>query len=134
MAIDHDREREELLEDLEELRESHHRADPTSAIGVILILLVILGAGWFSQDDETNSDTAGQNGPVTHFVSDECKVSGCNGELCIGINESIASTCVWQEQFACYQEASTRCEIQTSGKCGWTKTPELSSCLAERVP
>ncbi len=58
-----------------------------------------------------------------------CIVSGCNGELCIDENFGKgASTCVWQEKYQCYKSA--KCERQSGGKCDWTQTTELKSCLS----
>lgn len=56
-----------------------------------------------------------------------CRVGGCSGELCVGADDPGFSTCIWREEFACYRDAT--CELQPSGACGWTMTPELSACL-----
>ncbi len=37
------------------------------------------------------------------------------------------STCEYREEYGCYKSAT--CERQDSGKCGWTETEELNSCL-----
>lgn len=58
----------------------------------------------------------------------KCVVGGCSGELCQSADKSpLASICIYTEKYACYKQA--RCEIQTNGKCGWTKTPEFNACV-----
>lgn len=56
-----------------------------------------------------------------------CRVGGCSGQLCVGPGDPDVSTCEWREEYACYRSAT--CEPQASGRCGWTQTPELRSCL-----
>ncbi|MFA6515358.1 MAG: hypothetical protein WCT42_03805 [Candidatus Paceibacterota bacterium] len=66
------------------------------------------------------------------YTSSGCKiVSGCNGPIiCIDENTEIGgSTCVALPEYACYKASSSRCEKQTSGKCDWTNTLELKSCI-----
>jgi eight-cysteine-cluster-containing protein len=55
----------------------------------------------------------------------KCVVSGCSGQICA--SEPMVSTCEWREEYACYQTAE--CTVQADGQCGWTQTPELTSCL-----
>lgn len=54
-----------------------------------------------------------------------CIVTGCSGQICS--DQDMASTCEYREEYACYQ--LSRCERQADGACGWTQTPELTSCL-----
>ena len=58
--------------------------------------------------------------------SGACFVGGCSSQLCTD-RDDIASTCEWQEDYACYRSAT--CERQADGSCGWTQTPELRTCL-----
>lgn len=116
-----DSEREDLLQDLEKLRDGKDGPDTSIPALVILLCLLVIGSGWLSSDKSTS----------TGFVSSECKVSGCNNELCVGADEFVSSTCEFREDYACYVEANTRCEVQATGKCGWSETDELSQCLAE---
>ncbi len=58
--------------------------------------------------------------------SSPCIVSGCSGQICA--DTSVITTCEWRPQYACYAKAT--CERDSSGACGWRKTPELSACLA----
>lgn len=55
-----------------------------------------------------------------------CRPTGCSGQICA--DEDVVSTCEWTPIYACYKTA--KCEKQSDGKCGWTKTSELESCLA----
>jgi eight-cysteine-cluster-containing protein len=58
----------------------------------------------------------------------DCKKTGCSGEICS--DKDIASACIWTDYFACYQTAT--CARQADGQCGWTQTPELTSCIASK--
>lgn len=58
-----------------------------------------------------------------------CVVGGCNKEICTSADEKPAvSICIFKPEFICYQKA--RCEVQPTGKCGWTQTQELTACIA----
>ena len=57
-----------------------------------------------------------------------CIKTGCSGQICA--DETMMSTCEYREEYACYKKAS--CERQANGNCGFTKTPELTSCLARK--
>ena len=57
-----------------------------------------------------------------------CKKSGCSSQVCSDHN--VITTCEWRPEYACYQKAT--CERQADGNCGFTKTRELTSCLAAR--
>lgn len=61
-------------------------------------------------------------------IGTDCKLGGCSNELCQNeSDEPIASACIYKTSYACYKTA--RCEKQASGKCGWTQTTQLSTCL-----
>lgn len=55
-----------------------------------------------------------------------CVKTGCSGQICA--DSQRFSTCEFRPEYACYQAAA--CERQTTGACGWTSTPALTSCLA----
>jgi hypothetical protein len=57
-----------------------------------------------------------------------CQKTGCSRQICS--DHTVMSTCEWREEYACYQKAT--CERQADGNCGFTKTPELTACLARR--
>ncbi len=66
--------------------------------------------------------------PSQRFVALECKLGGCNGEICQDKeSETRVSSCVIVQGFGCYKTG--RCEKQVNGKCGWTQTQELQACL-----
>ena len=54
-----------------------------------------------------------------------CKLSGCSHEICA--DENVITPCIWRPENECYKTAL--CEVQSDGKCGWTKTGALESCL-----
>ncbi len=68
--------------------------------------------------------------PITPSVKVDCVVMGCNNEVCTTPDDPIFTACVVQPQFVCYKTAV--CEKQATGRCGWTQTPELTACLAEK--
>src|SRR5690606_5447874 len=60
-----------------------------------------------------------------------CARAGCSGQLCVPVDEAedIVTTCEYQAAYGCYREAT--CAAQPDGRCGWTPTPALTSCLAD---
>ncbi|MGH9956353.1 MAG: DUF6748 domain-containing protein [Pyrinomonadaceae bacterium] len=62
---------------------------------------------------------------MTPIVTKPCFKTGCSKQVCA--DEEVITTCEWREEYACYQKA--RCERQSDGSCGFTKTPELTACL-----
>ena len=56
-----------------------------------------------------------------------CYVGGCSGQVCSG-EADVITTCLYQESYACYQQAT--CERQTTGECGWTQSATLTACIA----
>lgn len=60
-------------------------------------------------------------------VAKACIVTGCSSQLCA--EEKVISTCEYREEYACYKTAA--CERQASGKCGWTETAALRTCLSK---
>lgn len=55
-----------------------------------------------------------------------CFVGGCSSQICSD-DPGIVSTCEWKEEYACYRGAT--CERQPDGRCGWTPTEDLLSCI-----
>ena len=58
----------------------------------------------------------------------ECHRGGCNQEIC-SEKDGMMSTCEARPEYDCYKKA--RCERQPNGKCDFTPTEELKSCLAK---
>ena len=54
-----------------------------------------------------------------------CFKTGCSSEVCA--DRDVVTTCIFRPEFACYQKAI--CARQANGECGFTQTPELTSCL-----
>jgi hypothetical protein len=57
-----------------------------------------------------------------------CIKTGCSSQICS--DHTVMSTCEWRDEYACYQTAA--CERQADGNCGFTRTRELTACLAAR--
>ena len=56
---------------------------------------------------------------------DRCLVTGCSSQVCS--DEEVFTTCEFQPQYVCYQEAI--CERNLDGECGWRDTGALQECL-----
>ena len=69
---------------------------------------------------------ASSSKPVTTAA---CVIGGCSAQLCGEKSDldGMVTSCEYREEYACYKQ--TKCERQTTGKCGWTETPELTMCL-----
>lgn len=63
---------------------------------------------------------------VTQPVAGKCFVGGCSSEVCSDRPDAV-SNCMYRPDYGCYLKA--KCERQSDGKCGWTKTEELKVCL-----
>jgi hypothetical protein len=57
-----------------------------------------------------------------------CIKTGCSSQVCS--DHTVMTTCEWRDEYACYQKAA--CERQADGNCGFTRTRELTACLAAR--
>ncbi|MBP9763648.1 MAG: hypothetical protein KBD10_02795 [Candidatus Pacebacteria bacterium] len=71
-------------------------------------------------------DVTKKDEPVVTDTENKCYTGGCSSEICSDTPGAI-SNCMYREEYACYQKA--KCERQSTGKCGWTQTSELSLCL-----
>lgn len=66
---------------------------------------------------------------VTTYLNVTCMKTGSNGELCSSV--VMASSSIWNNAYACYAPTSVVCQYQAStGKCGFTNTTNLTTCLA----
>ena len=72
---------------------------------------------------------ASANGPKKDLL---CEVSGCNGEICSQKGRKMISPCVVLPQHQCLKKS--RCEVQETGICGWTKTPDYLECMKQFQP
>lgn len=57
-----------------------------------------------------------------------CIKTGCSNQVCS--DQTVVTTCEFRPEYECYQKAT--CERQSDGNCGFTKTRELTTCLAKK--
>ena len=57
--------------------------------------------------------------------SKPCMITGCSSQVCS--DQDVVTTCEYRNEYACYRKA--KCERQSNGECGWTRTKELTSCV-----
>lgn len=62
--------------------------------------------------------------------NDDCRVAGCNSELCVNADHGGMSTCDMRPEYACFRPPTTGCAC-LEGTCGWVPTPALVSCMDE---
>jgi len=55
-----------------------------------------------------------------------CIRTGCSSQICS--DHDVITTCEYKPEYECYKKAT--CERQANGDCGFTKTKELTDCLA----
>ena len=55
-----------------------------------------------------------------------CMKTGCSGQICS--DHEVITTCEYRTEYECYKKAT--CERQANGDCAFTKTKELTDCLA----
>jgi hypothetical protein len=114
-------------------------------VGVLILALV--GSGLFWHSSRARLDTPISSPPTAlvgtgteaspSSLSDDlpssaptCVRAGCSGQLCVEANlatDGLVTTCEWSDAYACYQAAS--CELQPSGRCGFTPSEQLQQCL-----
>ena len=56
----------------------------------------------------------------------KCVVTGCSSEICA--KEDIMGICLWQEHYICFKEHGI-CAENSDGKCVWTQTEALKTCM-----
>lgn len=56
----------------------------------------------------------------------DCYTGGCSSQVCSD-KEGVITTCEYKQEYVCYKNAT--CERQSNGQCGWTQTPQLTSCI-----
>lgn len=121
------------------------------ALASLLVIAMALPIGLFTLQESTRLESQATSreisSPTTRIPGEavvtpitsrqesgfnHCQVGGCNGELCADpARGPLNSICLWKEEFTCYRTA--RCEVQASGRCGWTLTDELRQCLSEHA-
>lgn len=93
---------------------------------VLLVFVASLAAIELGNEKKVPAENINPVVNTTEEPKPTCFIGGCSGELCTGQSDAI-STCIYKEEYACYQIA--KCERQQDGQCGWTQTIELTSCL-----
>ena len=68
------------------------------------------------------------SGRPDHGSMKPCIKTGCSSQVCS--DQTVVTTCEFRPEYECYQKAT--CERQSDGNCGFTKTPELATCLAKK--
>lgn len=66
--------------------------------------------------------------PIRPVPTKKCYKGGCSGQVCSD-RPDVVTTCIYRAEYACYQQFGT-CELQADGECAWTKTADLTQCLA----
>ncbi len=59
-------------------------------------------------------------------TAEPCLITGCSKQICA--DEEVVTTCDFKPQYVCYTKAT--CGRQVDGRCGWTQTTDLKTCLA----
>ena len=106
--------------------DSDRRADevPRESTATLMRALVLLALLAGCDKGKRSEVTPPPSGPAA-----PCVRGGCSGEVCMEEGgEGGTTACVMLDEFACYGTA--KCERQPDGKCDWTPTPELTSCIA----
>ena len=126
---------EKFLSELPESRQTKNSnlqkmlASASAKIILTLILLLLLFAITFFLSFITLKRNQSENDGAQGSV--DCAIGGCNSELCLEASQKdkIVSTCIFRPEYECYKSA--RCEKQGSGRCGWSQTEDLKSCLSK---
>ena len=97
---------------------------------IILSTVVVFSVGYYFGFSRTNESNTLPFTPVENdgLPGDGCVTAGCSEQLCVEEgSDGIVTTCEFRDEYVCYKGAT--CEKQSNGRCGWTATPELKSCL-----
>jgi hypothetical protein len=101
----------------------------------IIVLIVVVGLYMFLYPRAVPTQPVSQTFSVEElmqkkpYVAAACKLGGCSAQACTDIDaEDVVSSCEWRSPYACYHIG--RCEVQASGRCGWSESDELRSCLS----
>jgi hypothetical protein len=55
----------------------------------------------------------------------KCFTSYCGGNYCASVEDRDGNACLWRQP-TCWDHA--KCEVQSTGQCGWTSTPKFKEC------
>lgn len=100
------------------------------AIGIVAILIaIVIFMRLKARDDAARyaSFRPEELMRLQPHVDPECVQSGCNGELCLDKSApAISTNCDYSSLDSCFRLG--RCEVQSHGRCGWTRTEEMRRC------
>lgn len=88
---------------------------------ILLTLLLTSIILWGCQEQKPEEISEKECG-----LDSECKVSGCNGEICG--KEEMMSICIYKPEFECYKLSSCKC---IDGRCGWEQTEDFLKCSSK---
>lgn len=75
------------------------------------------------------AEAAGVSVETDGACAADCVTAGCSGQLCVDADSAgIITTCEFRPEYACF--ASSTCERQADGVCGWTETAAYLECRA----
>lgn len=111
---------------LRDYKQMPYKSKSAIMAAILVIMLIPLALIYpFNQSDPIPLDLA----PLeTTSPPTECFITGCANHLCLDTKiDTPATDCDYQPTFQCLKYA--KCEVQKSGYCGWTDTPEYLNCL-----
>ena len=100
--------------------------DKSAVAGAVLVILILpISLMFFSKN---NSPSTLEVAPLE--IVEPCFITGCADHLCLDSKiDTPAATCPDIPTNSCLEKS--RCERQpSSGRCGWTQTPEYLNCLS----
>jgi hypothetical protein len=110
------------------------------ALGGLLVVLGVLVLGSAAYLMVLRSPATPEPGPPgssatipSPIATKKCVPAGCSAERCVDEDTAalLRTACEFRPEYTCYKESFARCEVQSSGECGWTGTPELAACVAD---
>jgi len=94
---------------------------------ICMLLAFVVACGGGKSSPPAEPVNTGSDQPAS-----DCVKSGCSGTVCVEPGKEVVTTCEYKAEYGCYRDAT--CERQGDGTCGWTQTPELTSCLSNPPP
>lgn len=109
---------------LQDYRKMPYKSKSAIMAAILVIMLVPLALIY----------PLGQSTPIpldlAPFQPVTCHITGCADQLCLDQPiDAPTDSCPVLPEFQCLTKA--KCEVQPSGRCGWTETEEYSRCLSE---
>lgn len=98
---------------------------------LVVLIIILIGAFLYFYNSGKILQKTDEFG-YDRFIGSGCQIyDGCNGPIICGEagRENTGSICMPFPGMGCYAESFARCEKQSTGRCDWTKTEELNSCV-----